>query len=168
MATLLLRPLARTRLPPALLRGVRLNSTQQLQPGTTRDPTHPHLYFHAFPPPPAAPKSLVMTFTPQRPTEYFSFLPLGSVPPLSPPTEGATEGATATEGAAAAGVPTEGTPTEVQPNMAEFREHPYFRSVLNAAIRDALSVGADKGLEYEAKRRPADGYITIKGGCGGW
>lgn len=83
-----------------------------------------------------------MTFTPGRPTEYLSFLPLGTVP------------VAASSGA------------EPQPDLAGFTEHPYFRSVLNAAIRDALDKGGNKGLEYEAARRGSDGYITIKGEFG--
>jgi hypothetical protein len=134
MSTLFLRPTALARLPRlSPLARARFNST--LAAGTTRDPSHPHLYYHASPPPPAAPQSLILTFTPGRPTEYLSFLPLGSAPVLP----------------------------SGEPDLAAFQEHPYFRSVFNAAIRDALDKGGNKGLEYEAARRGCDGYITIKG-----
>ncbi|BEJ14922.1 hypothetical protein CspHIS471_0406890 [Cutaneotrichosporon sp. HIS471] len=134
MAMLFFRPTARlaaTR--PRAQRLVRFSSTS-LAAGTTRDPAHPHLYYHASPPPPAAPQPLILTFTPSRPTEFLSFLPLGTAPVL--PTGG--------------------------PDLTAFQEHPYFRNVFNAAIRDALDKGGNKGLEYEAARRGCDGYITIK------
>lgn len=134
MATLLLRPTAR--LPITLPRAQRLfRFNSSLAAGTTRAPDHPHLYFHASPAPPAAAQSLILTFTPGRPTEFLSFLPLGTAPVL--PSGG--------------------------PDLTAFQEHPYFRSVFNAAIRDALDKGGNKGLEYEAARRGCDGYITIKG-----
>ncbi|KLT43291.1 hypothetical protein CC85DRAFT_284636 [Cutaneotrichosporon oleaginosum] len=128
----LLRPAVRLPLTIPRTAGIRYNSS--LAAGTTRDPSHPHLYYHASPPPPAAPQSLILTFTPGRPTEFLSFLPLGSTPVLP----------------------------SGRPDLTAFQEHPYFRSVFNAAIRDALDKGGNKGLEYEAARRGSDGYITIK------
>jgi len=69
-----LRALRTTHLRPLL---ARYNST--LPPGTSKDPAHPHLYYHLTPPPPSAPKSVLISYLPATPLESSSTY-LGSLP----------------------------------------------------------------------------------------
>lgn len=72
MSATLLRPLVRAG-PRALL----TRSSSSLPPGTTKDPSHPNLYYHLTPPPPSAPKSIALSFLPTAPTPstYLGTLP---------------------------------------------------------------------------------------------
>lgn len=76
MTTTLLRPLLRTAVRSRAPLIARYNST--LPPGTTKDDSHPNLYYHLNPPPPSAPESIILSFLPTPPVATSTYL--GTLP----------------------------------------------------------------------------------------
>lgn len=126
MITTLLRSSRTGRLT---LRGVRYNSS--LPPGTSKEPGHPHLYYHLQPP--TAPQRIALSFLARPPAVENSRVVLGYLPAV-----------------AGAG-------------LNNFAENKEFLKLLHESLKKAITSGEAKSVEYLAKTRPADGYLTLVG-----
>lgn len=117
------------RATPALARA---NST--LAPGSSQDPSHPHLYYHPSPTGATTPTHMTLSFLPRPPAVASSKCVLGTLPAL--PDAG----------------------------LNDFVENRAFRPLLHAALKDGLATaGVAETVEYEAQMRPGDGYMHVTG-----
>ncbi|RSH83571.1 uncharacterized protein EHS24_007259 [Apiotrichum porosum] len=115
------------RVTPALARA---NST--LAPGSSQDPSHPHLYYHPSPTGATTPTHMTLSFLPRPPAVASSKCVLGTLPAL--PDAG----------------------------LNDFVENRAFRPLLHAALKDGLATaGVAETVEYEAQMRPGDGYMHV-------
>lgn len=126
-----LRPLGRLQLRGAAAPGVRFNSS--LPAGTSKDPAHPHLYYHIQPPPPSSPSRIALSFLPQPPAVADSKTVIGYLP--------AVQGA----------------------GLNNFQGNKEFLKLLHESIKKAIENGEAKSIEYLAETRPGDGYLTLTG-----